>query len=189
MSKFDFFDRSDAGRQMFPALVQAQKLDAAKIEWVTMNAPLRETMLFRGEVDAITGFITSGIFSLRALGAKDEDEETRDSWWLELRAEVKSNAAALACSHVVGYKESCSINGDVCLLSCIGTAVQFATQRPRTTSRPTLSAVKGLSDFSTLSFSSRIASASLVLGGSIAIMVSSCNAWFWIMSRSAPVPS
>jgi NitT/TauT family transport system substrate-binding protein len=63
----------DAGRQMFPALVQAQKLDAAKIEWVTMNAPLRETMLFRGEVDAITGFITSGIFSLRALGAKDED--------------------------------------------------------------------------------------------------------------------
>ncbi len=63
----------DAGRQMFPALVQAQKLDPAKIEWVTMNAPLREPMLYRGDVDAITGFITSGIFSLKALGAKDED--------------------------------------------------------------------------------------------------------------------
>jgi hypothetical protein len=24
-------------------------------------------------------------------------------------------------------------------------------------------------------------------GGSIAIIVSSCSAWFWIMSRSAPV--
>lgn len=63
----------DAGRQMFPALVLAQKLDPAKIEWVTMNAPLREPMLYRGEVDAITGFITSGIFSLKGLGAKDED--------------------------------------------------------------------------------------------------------------------
>lgn len=63
----------DAGRQMFPALVLAQKLDPAKIEWVTMNAPLREPMLYRGEVDAITGFITSGIFSLKGLGAKDDD--------------------------------------------------------------------------------------------------------------------
>lgn len=63
----------DAGRQMFPALVKANNLDTRRIEWVTMNAPLREPMLFRGEVDAITGFITSGIFSLRGLGAKDED--------------------------------------------------------------------------------------------------------------------
>ncbi|MFM7345515.1 MAG: ABC transporter substrate-binding protein [Tagaea sp.] len=63
----------DAGRQMFPALVKANNLDARRIEWVTMNAPLREPMLFRGEVDAITGFITSGIFSLRGLGARDED--------------------------------------------------------------------------------------------------------------------
>jgi hypothetical protein len=60
---------------------------------------------------------------------------------------------------------------------------------PRTTSRATRSGVKGRSDFSTLSFSSRMASASLVDGGSIAMMVSSCSAWFWIMSRSAPVLS
>jgi NitT/TauT family transport system substrate-binding protein len=63
----------DAGRQMFPALVKANNLDPRRIEWVTMNAPLREPMLFRGEVDAISGFVTSGIFSLRALGAKEED--------------------------------------------------------------------------------------------------------------------
>ena len=30
-----------------------------------------------------------------------------------------------------------------------------------------------------------MASASLLDGGSIAIMVSNCSAWFWIMSRSA----
>ena len=58
---------------------------------------------------------------------------------------------------------------------------------PRTTSRATLSAVKGLSERSTLSFSSRMASAVLREGGSIATIVSSCSAWFWIMSRSAPV--
>jgi hypothetical protein len=58
---------------------------------------------------------------------------------------------------------------------------------PRTTSRPTLSGVKALSERSTFSFSSRIASALLRDGGSIATIVSSCRAWFWIMSRSAPV--
>ena len=58
---------------------------------------------------------------------------------------------------------------------------------PRTTSRATLSAVKGLSERSTFSFSSRIASARLRDGGSMAIIVNSCSAWFWIMSRSAPV--
>jgi hypothetical protein len=60
---------------------------------------------------------------------------------------------------------------------------------PRTTSRCTLSSVKCFSERSTFSFSSRIASASLVEGGSIAIIVSSCSAWFWIMSRRAPVRS
>jgi hypothetical protein len=52
-----------------------------------------------------------------------------------------------------------------------------------------MSGVKGFSDFSTFSFSSRIAVASPVAGGSIAIIVSNCSAWFWIMSRSAPVRS
>ena len=55
--------------------------------------------------------------------------------------------------------------------------------------RATLSGVKGLSDFNTLSFSSRMASASLLEGGSMAIMVSSCRAWFCTMSRRAPVRS
>ena len=58
---------------------------------------------------------------------------------------------------------------------------------PRTTSRLTFSGVNGFSERSTFSFSSRMASASLVDGGSIAIIVSNCSAWFWIMSRSAPV--
>jgi hypothetical protein len=46
-----------------------------------------------------------------------------------------------------------------------------------------------LSERSTLSFSSRMASACALIGGSIASAHSSCNAWFCTMSRSAPVLS
>ena len=49
--------------------------------------------------------------------------------------------------------------------------------------------VQGLSERRTFSFSSRIASACELMGGSIAIAQSSCNAWFCTMSRSVPVLS
>lgn len=39
---------------------------------------------------------------------------------------------------------------------------------------------------STLSFSVRTLSASKEEGGSIAMTHSTCNKWFWIMSRRAP---
>jgi NitT/TauT family transport system substrate-binding protein len=63
----------DAGRKNFPMFAQAVGIDTAKIKWTTMDPPLRETMLWRGEVDAITGFIFSNWFSLLQRGAKDED--------------------------------------------------------------------------------------------------------------------
>ena len=49
----------DGGRQMFPALAKANGLDMNKITWITMDANLRETLLVRGDVDVITGFLTS----------------------------------------------------------------------------------------------------------------------------------
>lgn len=58
---------TDGGRQMFPAFAQATGLDRNRINWITVTPQLRETMLARGEADAITGFETSGVFSLRAL--------------------------------------------------------------------------------------------------------------------------
>ena len=38
------------------------------------------------------------------------------------REEVRSHALSLCCTHVVGYKETCCIHDDVCILSCEGTA-------------------------------------------------------------------
>jgi NitT/TauT family transport system substrate-binding protein len=63
----------DAGRRAFPIFVKANKLDAGKITWTAMDAPLRETMLAKGDVDAITGFYFTSLLNLNARGIKDED--------------------------------------------------------------------------------------------------------------------
>ncbi len=63
----------DAGRRAFPIFVKANKLDAGKISWTAMDAPLRETMLVKGDVDAITGFFFTSMLNLNARGIKDED--------------------------------------------------------------------------------------------------------------------
>ena len=63
----------DGGRQMFPAFAKANGIDQAKITWLTMDANLREQMLVRGDVDVITGFITSAVPTLNGLGVKTVD--------------------------------------------------------------------------------------------------------------------
>lgn len=63
-----------------------------------------------------------GIVSARSvkylgkLASKLADQETRDSWWIEIREEIRSHAKSLHCTHVIGYVESCSIFNDVCVL-------------------------------------------------------------------------
>lgn len=63
----------DAGRRAFPIFAKVNQLDAAKATWVSMDPPLRETMLARGDVDAITGFYFTSLLNLNARGIKDED--------------------------------------------------------------------------------------------------------------------
>ncbi|KQW42754.1 MULTISPECIES: ABC transporter substrate-binding protein [unclassified Roseateles] len=61
----------DAGRRGFPILAKANKLGA--VTWISMDPPLRETMLMRGNVDAITGFSFTSLLNLEARGAKAAD--------------------------------------------------------------------------------------------------------------------
>ena len=61
----------DAGRRGFPILAKANKLGAAT--WISMDPPLRETMLVRGDVDAITGFSFTSLLNLEARGVKAAD--------------------------------------------------------------------------------------------------------------------
>jgi NitT/TauT family transport system substrate-binding protein len=63
----------DAGRRAFPIFARANGIDVAKVNWTSMDPPLRETMLARGEVDAITGFTFTSQLNLNARGVKDED--------------------------------------------------------------------------------------------------------------------
>ncbi|MCU0967210.1 MAG: ABC transporter substrate-binding protein [Rubrivivax sp.] len=61
----------DAGRRAFPILAKANGL--ATPNWTSMDPPLRETMLVRGDIDAITGFSFTSILNLEARGVKTED--------------------------------------------------------------------------------------------------------------------
>ena len=63
----------DAGRKAFPIFAKANGLDEGRIAWTSMDPPLRETMLVRGDVDAITGFYFTSLLNLNARGVKDED--------------------------------------------------------------------------------------------------------------------
>ncbi len=61
----------DAGRKAFPIFAKANGI--AGVNWTSMDPPLRETMLVRGDVDAITGFSFTSLLNLEARGVKTED--------------------------------------------------------------------------------------------------------------------
>ena len=61
----------DAGRRAFPIFQKANGVPA--VNWISMDPPLRETMLARGDVDAITGFTFTSLLNLEARGVKAQD--------------------------------------------------------------------------------------------------------------------
>jgi NitT/TauT family transport system substrate-binding protein len=61
----------DAGRRAFPIFQKANGITG--VTWTAMDPPLRETMLARGDVDAITGFTFTSLLNLEARGVKAED--------------------------------------------------------------------------------------------------------------------
>jgi NitT/TauT family transport system substrate-binding protein len=61
----------DAGRKGFPIFQKANNV--SNVAWTSMDPPLRETMLVRGDIDAITGFSFTSLLNLEARGVKTED--------------------------------------------------------------------------------------------------------------------
>ena len=61
----------DAGRRAFSIFAKANHITG--VNWVAMDPPLRETMLVRGDVDAITGFTFTSLLNLEARGVKAAD--------------------------------------------------------------------------------------------------------------------
>ena len=61
----------DAGRRAWPIFAKANGI--ANVAWTSMDPPLRETMLARGDLDAITGFSFTSVLNLEARGVKTAD--------------------------------------------------------------------------------------------------------------------
>ncbi|MEN9205379.1 MAG: ABC transporter substrate-binding protein [Thermostichales cyanobacterium BF4_bins_65] len=63
----------DAPRRLWPVYARQVGIDPNSVEWLTMEPRLRETFLIQGQVDAISGFITSAVPNLVRGGVKLED--------------------------------------------------------------------------------------------------------------------
>ena len=61
----------DAGRRTFPIFAQANGV--GEVQWSTMEPQLRETMLARGDLDAVTCYTFTSLLNLEARGIKRED--------------------------------------------------------------------------------------------------------------------
>ena len=61
----------DAGRRGFPIFAKANGVTG--VQWTSMDPALRETMLVRGDIDAITGFSFTSLLNLEARGVKTAD--------------------------------------------------------------------------------------------------------------------
>ena len=61
----------DAGRKAWPIFAKANNI--GDVAWTAMDPSLRETMLARGDVDAITGFSFTSLLNLEARGVKAYD--------------------------------------------------------------------------------------------------------------------
>jgi NitT/TauT family transport system substrate-binding protein len=64
---------TDGAFRMLPAFAKATGLDTSQVRTENIDIRVRETLLFRGDVDAIAGFDSSIWFNLKAMGVKQED--------------------------------------------------------------------------------------------------------------------
>ena len=61
----------DAGRKAWPIFAKANSIGA--VTWTAMDPTLRETMLVRGDIDAITGFSFTSLLNIEARGVKADE--------------------------------------------------------------------------------------------------------------------
>lgn len=64
---------ADAGSKILPALLAANKIDPKSVNRTTIDVKLRDTMLLKGEVDAVIAFDYTAIFNLMDNGLALDD--------------------------------------------------------------------------------------------------------------------
>ena len=63
----------DAGRKAFPIFAKATGIDPASVKWINVDPALRETLLIKGDVDAITGFYYTSLLTFEARGVPESE--------------------------------------------------------------------------------------------------------------------
>ena len=63
----------DASYKLFPAFAKVIGIDPNSVKKINMDPRLREPMLLRGQVDAISGHIFSTVLAVKAAGYKEKD--------------------------------------------------------------------------------------------------------------------
>ncbi|MCK8787490.1 ABC transporter substrate-binding protein [Roseomonas sp. NAR14] len=108
---------AEASRLLFPAFARAAHVDTTGIRWTSMVPNLRDTMLVRGDVDAVTGYLFTVHFNLVGINVPESDivsfpyaENGLDIYgnailvradWLERNAEA---AGAFVRSSIAGLR-------------------------------------------------------------------------------------
>ncbi len=65
--------QNDTGFRLFPAFATLTGIDASRVNFQSVAPTLRETLLVRGDVEAVTGFDSTVWFALKGLGVRRED--------------------------------------------------------------------------------------------------------------------
>ncbi len=65
--------QNDTGFRLFPAFATLAGIDPARVNFQSVTPQLRETLLVRGDVEAVTGFDSTVWFGLKGLGVRRED--------------------------------------------------------------------------------------------------------------------
>jgi NitT/TauT family transport system substrate-binding protein len=63
----------DNARTMFPTYADKAGVQSDKIEWVSVQPQIRDTMLVRGDVDAVAALEPTALLALKKLGANADD--------------------------------------------------------------------------------------------------------------------
>jgi NitT/TauT family transport system substrate-binding protein len=86
---------NDAALKLFPAFAKLAGIDASKVTITNMAPNLRETMLQRGQVDAVFGFVNTIAFSARLAGI-DPDREFRFINYVDYKMDLYSNTLVVS---------------------------------------------------------------------------------------------
>ncbi|CAG7826260.1 unnamed protein product [Allacma fusca] len=97
-------------------LITTDHFEMLEYPFITLN------QLPPGFIQHLGGTVSARSVKLLERITNLDEPESRDSWWTEIRMEIRSHARSIGCNIVLGYEEQTTMCDDVCVLSASGTA-------------------------------------------------------------------